>query len=169
VPYLLLQGNSVKITVTATNSYGTSGVSAEGVGAVIKLVPDAPLLLKKDITSNEYLIKLTWSDGASDGGSSIIDYIVYYDQGIGNFIELATGVLVKEITTSSVTLIPGQSYAFKVKARNSVGLSQESEIIEIPAAVAPTQPNAPTTRVQGSDVVIEWTVPADGNSPITSY
>jgi hypothetical protein len=68
-------------------------MSSEGSGAVIRLVPDAPINLTNDSeTTSDTTIRFTWSDGASDGGHSIIDYIVKYDQGGSDLIELATGV-----------------------------------------------------------------------------
>ena len=33
------------------------------------------------MNSNAYNLAFTWSDGASDGGTPIIDYRVYYDAG----------------------------------------------------------------------------------------
>ena len=51
------------------------------------VLPDAPIsLANEDTTTSATKIKFTWSDGASNGGSSIIDYTIYYDQGNGNFI-----------------------------------------------------------------------------------
>jgi hypothetical protein len=42
--------------------------------------PDTPNNLKARISSDTQ-ISLTWVDGASDGGSPILDYEVSYDQG----------------------------------------------------------------------------------------
>ena len=44
------------------------------------MVPDAPISLTNDPdTTSDTLIRLTWSDGANNGGTSVIDYTVYYD------------------------------------------------------------------------------------------
>ncbi len=44
------------------------------------VLPDAPIsLANEDTTTSANKIKFTWSDGASNGGSKVIDYTVYYD------------------------------------------------------------------------------------------
>ena len=54
--------------------------STSGNGAVIQYVPDAPITLTNDpTTTSDTVIRFTWSDGASNGGSSVIDYAVFYD------------------------------------------------------------------------------------------
>jgi hypothetical protein len=79
-PYLLVKGNSVFAKVISVNIYGDSEQSTAGNGAVIQYVPDAPITLANDpTTTSDTLIRFTWSDGASDGGSSVIDYTVIYD------------------------------------------------------------------------------------------
>lgn len=55
-------------------------MSPEGSGAVIQYVPDAPVSLTNDpLTTIDTTIRFTWADGVSDGGTSVIDYTVYYD------------------------------------------------------------------------------------------
>ena len=50
------------------------------------MVPDAPMNLVNDAdTTSDTVIRFTWSDGANDGGTSVIDFSVYYDQGTGNY------------------------------------------------------------------------------------
>ena len=49
-PYLLVKGSSVYAKVIATNYYGDSEFSVSGNGAVILLVPDAPVNLTNDPT-----------------------------------------------------------------------------------------------------------------------
>jgi len=73
--------------VIAYNMYGDSASSQAGDGAVIVLVPDAPLSLVNDpsITSST-VIGFNWQDGVSDGGSAIIDYRITYDQSTGSFV-----------------------------------------------------------------------------------
>jgi hypothetical protein len=45
-------------------------------------VPDPPILLTNDATvTSATSIKFTWSDPLEDGGSPILDYDIYYDQG----------------------------------------------------------------------------------------
>jgi hypothetical protein len=39
---------------------------------------------------------LTWFEGISHGGADVIDYNVYYDQAIDDFVLLQAGVTVKE-------------------------------------------------------------------------
>ena len=67
----------------------------------------------------------TWSQGLSNGGTEVIDYNVYYDQGLDNFMLLAEKLTASYFTTAA-TLIPGVTYSFKVTARNTVGMSDYS-------------------------------------------
>ena len=56
-----------------------------------------------------------------------------------------------------------------MKARNSAGISLLSSVTQVLAAQPPSKPSAPTTRVVGDSVMIKWTAPYAGGSPITSY
>lgn len=107
----------------ATNAYGDSAISDVGNGAIMVLVPDAPINLQDDpMTTSDSVIRFTWSDGASDGYQPIIDYRVSYDKSTGNWETLAT--VTDKFYQTTVALIAGQTYAFKVEARNTVGYSE---------------------------------------------
>jgi titin len=87
-------------------------------------------------------------------------------------VELETGVPTQHYTTT-VPLTPDTIYTFKVRARNSVGYSLESETISIKAAEVPYVPinlvNVPdiTTAYQ---IGLDWDAPTyDGGSPVLDY
>lgn len=155
------------------NVYGDSVQSPTGTGAVIQLVPDAPISLTNDFsTTTDTTIKFSWSPGASDGGTAVIDHSIYYDQATEDFIELASGVVDLHYQTS-ISLTPGLFYKFKVTARNTVGSSLYSEEISILAAKVPDAPinlvNVPavTTAYQ---VGLSWQDgPYNGGSPVIDY
>ena len=74
-PFSLVQEDQVYLKITASNAYGESLESSVGSGATIKLVPDAPLMLTEDASITlQDRVGLTWTDGAQDGGTQIIDY-----------------------------------------------------------------------------------------------
>jgi len=63
---------------------------------VIQNLPDAPVSLTNDLTTTtDKVIRFIWTDGASDGGTPVIDYVVIYDQGTGNFVQLSQSVTTK--------------------------------------------------------------------------
>jgi hypothetical protein len=100
-PFSLVLGNSVLAKATATNVYGESAFSVSGNGAIILQVPSAQVGLSFDpIVTTASVIKITWNNGISTGGSPIIDYRVSYDQSIGIYTVLASGLTVKTYTTT---------------------------------------------------------------------
>jgi hypothetical protein len=113
-PYSLSLGDSVFATVSTTNFYGESSDSEAGNGATILQVPSAPVSLDFDAdASTNAVIKVTWNNGISTGGSPILDYRIYYDQAINSFVELASGVLARSYSTQ-VELTAGATYKFKI-------------------------------------------------------
>lgn len=83
-PFNLELGNTIYAKVVAFNYYGDSQSSPEGSGSVIQLVPDAPVNLQNDLSfTSSFTIGLSWEDGVSDGGSSVLDYRITYDQSTG--------------------------------------------------------------------------------------
>jgi hypothetical protein len=105
-----------------------------GSGAIIVYVPDAPTnVLNDPLITNENQIGLVWSEGASDGGTVVIDYRITYDQSIGTYVTLIDG-LTANLYTTGVALTSGRTYKFKVESRNTVGYSLESTEISILAA-----------------------------------
>ena len=153
-PFNLVLGDSVDLMIKATNQYGSSEYSTIGGGALIQYVPDSPsqLLNLPEVTSANQ-IGITWTDGKSDGGAAVIDYRIQYDQSTGTWIELASGIQVKYYTTT-VSLIQGHLYSFKVQSRNSVGYGEFSSILTVLAAQLPNQPSSPATSIDGPNVNI---------------
>jgi hypothetical protein len=95
-PYNLLKGNSVMARVIANNFYGDSDFSPAGNGAIMIIVPDAPINLQNDLTvTDRTRIGFTWDEGYSNGGSLVIDYRISYDQAKGIWVELAVNHLPK--------------------------------------------------------------------------
>ena len=140
-PYLLTKGDSVVAQILSINLYGESTQIVTGSGAVIRDLPDAPVSLFNDPTiTTDKLIRFTWSDGLSNGGTAIIDYTVLYDQGSNSFVQLAAGVTNRYYQTTANLLTAGVTYVFKVKARTSVGLSEDSASVSILAATIPDAP-----------------------------
>jgi hypothetical protein len=93
-PFSLTLGSNINAKLVAVNAYGDSSESSFGGGAVILLVPDAPLsLANAPAITKDYQIGLTWLQGASIGGTAIIDYQIQFDEGMGgDFVVLVTGV-----------------------------------------------------------------------------
>ena len=136
-------------------------------------MPDAPVSLTNDPTvTTDTQIRFTWSAGASDGGNAVIDYAVYYDQGSDSFV-LLDGAVTDQFYLTTVTLTAGTTYKFKVTARNEVGSSLDSEVVEILAAKLP---DAPVNLVNVSEVTTAYQVglsweegPYNGGSPVIYY
>jgi hypothetical protein len=109
-PYSLLLGYKISSYVVAYNDYGLSQDSPVGSEGVIVLVPDAPVSpINNPAITTKSIIGFSWSDGASNGGTAVIDYRISYDQSTGNFVTLATGVTAKSYATT-VALTSGRTY-----------------------------------------------------------
>jgi hypothetical protein len=172
-PYLLVKDDSVVAKIVSVNAYGESDQSSQGSGAVIQLVADAPISLTNDhSTTTATVIRFTWNDGSSDGGTSVIDYTIFYDQGTGTFVQLEAGVTTQYYLTS-VTLSAGTTYVFKVQTRNSVGLSSDSTELSILAAKLPDSPvsliDVPGTT-NANQIGLSWSDGLyNGGSPVIDY
>ena len=118
---------------------GLSALSSE-VQILCSRIPDAPVsLLNNAAVTTHLVIGFTWSSGASNGGSPVIDYRISYDQATSTWIPLATGITTLSFTTTN-PLVEGTTYKFKVEARNVVGYSATSTEIAILAAKLPDAP-----------------------------
>ena len=159
--------------VTATNLVGSSPVSEEGNGAVIVVFPDVPLNLRNDDTiTNADQAGLLWEEGASNGGTPVLDYRVWlYDEASGSDQVLVSNVLGTAYTHTGLT--QGTTYTYKVQARNAYGYSGMSEPTSILASALPSKPrdllNDPSVTDAGQ-IGMVWTAPiTSGGSPVQDY
>lgn len=84
-PYNLIKDEGVYAKIISVNVYGESVESAAGSGALIQLVPDAPISLVNDpTTTSDTTIRFSWIPGPSDGGAAVIDHDIYYDNASGD-------------------------------------------------------------------------------------
>ena len=127
-------GDHVYANIVALNVKGSSIVSADGNGAQILTIPDAPInIAEVTALTNGQTCGLTWSAGVNNGGTPIIDYRVSFNQGFGStFYILESNILTTPY--EATPLVAGTQYTFKVQARNAFGYSAYSAEITILAA-----------------------------------
>jgi len=159
----LANGTAVRFNVSATNSAGTSTVSAWSGYVTPKTVPGAPLNVAA--TAGNATATVSWQAPSSNGGSAITGYTVTASPG-------GAQKTVGNVTSTSMTaLTNGTAYTFTVAAINAVGTGADSTPS---AAVTPrTVPDAPTAvsaTALYQAASVSWSPPAfDGGSVITGY
>jgi hypothetical protein len=159
--------------VAARNSVGYSEQS-EAVSIRAARIPDVPVdLMDEPSVTNAYQIGVSWSEGAYNGGSVVLDYELLYKEetSIDWLVWDATNTARSSIITG---LSPSLNYNFKVRARNIVGYSAFTEQVTIKAAQIPDAPsnlvNLPDPNTRATKIGLSWTAPSfDGGSPLLGY
>lgn len=97
--YGLLEGDNIQITVTAENEFGLGPLSHVNFTSVTQVitVPHKPCTLPQrgNLTSqNQIQILISEFQTNITGGSSIVSYIISWDQGLGTgvFVDLFTEI-----------------------------------------------------------------------------
>lgn len=114
----------------AVNLVGASDYS-ETLMIVAATIPDAPGIPWKHVASINS-IELRWDEPVSDGGSSLTDYRVYWDEGRGTdeFVYIANTLGYQTFTINaekSSYFIGGEWYIFRVAAVNIIGQGDYTE------------------------------------------
>lgn len=172
-------GTTYYRVVVATNALGSSGPSSEvsaapQVGTTVT-PPGPPTGLSASTPTG--MIRLTWSAPTNTGGAPITSYRVYRGTTPGGE-NLTTPVGTSTTTSFDDTAVTaGTTYSYVVTAVNSAGPSAPSgEVTATATAGSATAPGQPTLSgslgtapTGGPAADLQWTIPADGGSPITKY
>lgn len=153
-----------------TTSSGSNTVSV----SVAATTPGAPTSVS-GATANSAQINLTWTAPASNGGSSITDYLVQYSSDNGVTWETFTATASSATSKNVTGLSASTSYIFRVAAKNSVGYGPfSSNSSSVTTSSGPTVPETPTALSAGSPTTtslqLSWTAPGNnGGAAITGY
>ena len=63
---------------------------SESLYLLFAYIPDAPVNLKKESSSDEKSITFSWVEGLSNGGSEIVSYNVFQENLNFEFVEVAS-------------------------------------------------------------------------------
>jgi Domain of unknown function (DUF4082)/Fibronectin type III domain len=171
----LTSGTAYTFKVTATNAVGSSPVSA----ASNSVTPNAPTAPSSPTgvtaTAGNASASVVWTAPAN-GGSPITTYTVTpYIAGEGTAAQAPTMVTGSPpAPTASITgLSNGTAYTFTVTAGNAIGTSpaslQSPPVTPNPPPAPPAAPANVTATAGSQSATVNWTAPANGGSPITSY
>ena len=154
--------NTVVVTVrdaTQTRERETTGT----INVAVSDKPDAPLLSAVSTKPQDGRIDLNWTAGSANG-SPITEYKVLWS-GAGSG-ERSCGVA----TSCTIEgLSNGKTYTFKVRAKNEVGWSKESNAVE---GTPDKLPDAPTdVSIEGGErtITVTWKAPSGNFSAIDNY
>ncbi|MEI6797430.1 MAG: fibronectin type III domain-containing protein, partial [Methanomassiliicoccales archaeon] len=155
----LQNGRTYSFAVAAHNAAGLGPFSASAT-VLPYTAPDAPRGLTA--VAGEAMVSLTWIAPAFDGGRTV-DYYVVYQDGVALPSPFTT-------TSANISLLRnGQTYAFAVVAHNAAGNGTRSGSVSATPVAPPGVPSGVTLVVDGNKIVINWTAPEDGGSPILYY
>jgi alpha-tubulin suppressor-like RCC1 family protein len=166
----LTNGASYTCTVTATNDVGTGPASDASEAVVPATVPGAPPSVTAERGDGQATV--SWTAPLSNGGSALTGYIV--TPSANGTPETPIDVESSATTTVITGLTNGDSYTFRVAAKNAVGTGSASPVSSpvVPGAV----PDAPTgvvatskpTRVSIGTLYVAFTAGDDNGLPLTS-
>jgi hypothetical protein len=153
--YLLLEGDDIKVQVSATNMYGVSTLSQVANSQKVQVVPHKPsqLIARGSLTTQSQIhVKIPALLNSETGGASIVSYIVSWDQGLGGAFSDLSGTPLNDLSLSQIYTVgvsSGVSYQFVYRALNAQGEGPQSDAVSILAATVPTAMAAPAVTFSG--------------------
>ncbi|MEI6795430.1 MAG: fibronectin type III domain-containing protein [Methanomassiliicoccales archaeon] len=129
--------------------------------------PDPPLFVAA--TPGDSQVRVNWTAPASDGGSTITGYNVFF--GLTNATDTQFGSVVgPDVHSVNVTGLVGSGpYYFAVEAVNAVGGSAKSNTAVVSPWGPPDPPHLESAIAGSSEVNLTWSAPllSNGTAPIT--
>lgn len=179
-PFSLESNDLIIAKVRAENSYGaTSEYSDANTDGVYPLfVPDKPTIAPREgvaSTNTQIEVQVTEIDEANNGGSIVLSYDIYWNQGAATNTWVLLANVVSDGSTElsythTTSITEGESYQFKYLARNVYGPGDLSDVfIEILAATSPTQVTDVTLILATTTVTVSWTAATARGTPVTGY
>ena len=164
----LVPGGYYQFKVSALNSIGESQMSTALV-MIAATVPDAPTV-PQFVESDRTSITLSWSV-TYNGGAVVDDFEIDWKQTTAAELSNTLSSTGGATTFTVSSLVMGDYYEFRVRARNEVGLSLNSVKATYLAAQVPQAPNTPfKVTADKSQITIGWTPSLDdGGSPLTQF
>ncbi|MFM8283247.1 MAG: fibronectin type III domain-containing protein, partial [Planctomycetaceae bacterium] len=165
----LTNGFNYQFRVTARNAQGLGAPSASSAGVTVRGLPGAPSGVVG--TRGDSQVTVTWTAPVSNGGSAITDYLVEYRL-LRNTTWTPVVRPASTATSAVVTgLVNGNNYAFRVTARNVVGLGPASaESAGVTVYGTPSAPTGVVPTAGDRQVALAWSAPAsNGGMAITNY
>jgi large repetitive protein len=161
----LANGGSYGFRVAAVTAVGT-GAPSDPVAGIPAAVPDEPRDLQVQIGDGS--VALSWTTPAHDGGDAVTAYAVATrPAGTGAWDVRTIG---GTATTTTVTgLTNGAPYEFRIAAVNGRGTGPYGETVTATPATVPDAPLGLEAVSADGRVVLAWTAPDDGGSPVTGY
>jgi hypothetical protein len=174
----LTAGRAYYVDVVATNAVGTGPASAPRSRRVAgaATAPGAPSGL--NAARGDRSVQLTWTAPSENGGSAVVGYRIQVSTNNGATWSTLVADTGNSDTAYLVTgLTNGQSYRFRVAARNAVvaGFGSYSGSVSATPAAPPAAPTITTavggrtgTGLSNGSIQTSWTLGANNGSTITS-
>lgn len=167
----LSPGLLYRIRFAAVSDGGTSEWSKVMKVRTLPVVPGVahPPILSKAHKPQPTTLDLRWDPPDYNGGAPISGYILEMENpGTKEFREIHH--LVDNVCTVG-GLLPGKTYAFRVKAKNEAGIGKVSAVSHITTAPGPPEaPRAPDTLCRSAAaIIVSWECPAENGTPVTGY
>ena len=157
----LTNGTTYYVSVTATNSAGTSVESSPRQSVTPLHTPGASTITS--ISSFSGNLSVAFNAPASNGGSAIIDY----EYQLNNGAWLSSGRTTSPISIGGLT--NGVAYAVKIRAINAVGEGPSSDsVTKIPFGL-PSVVGGITAAPGNNTVTVSWARARDNGSAISKY
>lgn len=163
----LTNGTAYDFRVSAVTSYG-NGAWATATSVTPSTVPGAPASVTA--TRGDTQVLLAWTAPASNGGSAITDYEyeVSTDGGSTYATPVAIGSAATSVTVSGLT--NGTAYIFRVKTKNTNGLSVTGTVSNSATPVAlPGTPSGLSATHGNGQVSLSWTPGGSVGTPLTGH
>ncbi len=161
-------GQSIYYRVAARNAIGLSAWSLQTMLSTPAGAPGMPTDLTANLTGNR--LTLGWTAPTETGGVALRDYRVMLSRDNGT--TWIDAVFTSAISTTAAAPAKGQTWQYRVAARNASGVygAFTPAISVSNQATKPSAPRLNGVRLSGDQVVVNWLAPSDnGGSAITSY
>ena len=162
--------------VYAINSVGESADPSNVAHATTDAlsVPDAPTKLTAS-ASGETEINLSWTAPVDDGGAAISGYQIEGSADAGEtWTDLVADTETATTTYTHTGLQPGSTRHYRIRAINSVGAGDPSNVAHATTVILVSAPGVPVNveaQADGQDAInLSWSAPLeDGGSAVTGY
>jgi len=158
----LVNGVRYSYNISAQNSVGEGPKSIE-VNVTPRTVPTAPQGLNGTLGNAQ--IVLTWLVPASNGGASITNYNIYRGTISGGEILFVKGYT-GGTSWVDTNIIVGSKYYYTVSAINIAGEGPRSGERKFTAGKSPSVPTGLTASGGDAQVILRWSAPTSGGTPI---